>query len=322
MVDERLVGWWMKGVRSKKPEERSQEPGVRREKREVRGYDSAATSWNRKPGDTSEISPWVRFDERIATCHCWRCFSSDSFYLNCMRPIIFSDFDGTIAQVDVTDAILNEFAAPEWQKVEEEWLAGQIGSRECLRRQMALVRASADDLNALIDSIPLDPGFAAFQRWTLEHRISFYVVSDGFDYVISRILRRSGAEGELLNGSHLFASSMRVQGTSVKVDFPHGPDPCVHGCATCKPEIIRRLGAGQWPVIFTGDGLSDRFAVEAADLVFAKDKLLAYCRDQGIGATAPFSTFADIESNLQVLVGTDASLPADRARRQSALVGA
>lgn len=238
-----------------------------------------------------------------------------------MKPIIFSDFDGTIAQVDVTDAILNEFAEQEWQKVEEDWLAGRIGSRECLRRQMALVHASDDDLNALIDSVPLDPGFAVFQRWTCEHRLPFYVVSDGFDYVIRRILRRCGVDGELLNGSHLFASSMRVEGTRVKVDFPHGPEPCIHGCATCKPEVIRRLGFGQSPVIFIGDGLSDRFAVEAADIVYAKDKLLTFCRGHSIGAT-PFSTFADIERNLQPLVTADAGIPADRMGRQSALVGA
>ena len=238
-----------------------------------------------------------------------------------MSLIIFSDFDGTIAQVDVTDAILNEFAGPDWQTVEEEWLAGQIGSRECLRRQMALVRASAGELNALIDSVPLDPGFAAFQRWTRERRLPFYVVSDGFDYVICRILRRCGVDGELVNGSHLFASSMRVEGTSVEVDFPHGPEPCVHGCATCKPEVIRRLGARRSPVIFIGDGLSDRFAVQAADVVFAKDKLLTFCRGRGIGAT-PFSTFADIEHNLHLLVGTDAGVPVDCTQRRPALIGA
>ncbi len=240
-----------------------------------------------------------------------------------MTPIIFSDFDGTIAQVDVTDAILSEFAEPEWQRFEEEWLAGRIGSRECLRRQMALVRASADDLNALIDSIPLDPGFTEFLRWTREEHIPFCVVSDGFDYVIRRILRGCGASGELLNGSHLFASSMRVEGTAVSVDFPHGSAPCVHGCATCKPEVIRRLGAGHSPVIFIGDGLSDRFAVEAADVVFAKDRLLAYCRNHGIGA-AFFSTFGDIERSLQTPAegGAAARLRRGQRRRTAALVGA
>jgi 2-hydroxy-3-keto-5-methylthiopentenyl-1-phosphate phosphatase len=237
-------------------------------------------------------------------------------------PIVFSDFDGTVVQTDVTDAILNEFADPEWREAEEEWLAGRIGSRECLRRQMALVHASADDLNALIDSVPLDPDFAAFESWTRQRRIPFYIVSDGFDYVIQRILRRCGAAVEILNASQLFASSMRVERGTITVDFPHGPASCVHGCATCKPEVIRRVGAGHSPVIFIGDGLSDRFAVEAADAIFAKDKLLTYCRDHGLAAT-PFSTFAGIERDLQRLAGTGQAARVDRGRtqRRPALVG-
>jgi 2-hydroxy-3-keto-5-methylthiopentenyl-1-phosphate phosphatase len=239
-----------------------------------------------------------------------------------MRPIIFSDFDGTIVQVDVTDAILSEFAEPEWQEVEEEWLAGRMGSRECLRRQMALVRASASDLNVLIDSVPLDPGFTEFLRWTREQRIPFYVVSDGFDYVIRRILRRCGVDGQLLNGTHLFSSSMSAENGTISVEFPHQPAACVHGCATCKPEVIRRRCAGHSPVVFIGDGLSDRFAVEEADRVFAKDKLLAYCCDHGLTAT-PFSTFADIERDLQPLAGIAGSREAHHvnARRKPTLVG-
>jgi 2-hydroxy-3-keto-5-methylthiopentenyl-1-phosphate phosphatase len=44
---------------------------------------------------------------------------------------VFVDFDGTISLEDTTDVILERFADPEWRKVESEWLAGIIGSREC-----------------------------------------------------------------------------------------------------------------------------------------------------------------------------------------------
>ncbi|HUI42708.1 MAG TPA: MtnX-like HAD-IB family phosphatase [Terriglobia bacterium] len=213
-----------------------------------------------------------------------------------LTPVIFSDFDGTIAQVDVTDVILSEFGDPAWREIEEEWVAGCIGSRECLRRQMALVRASAVDFDALIDTVPHDLHFPAFHRLTRALGLPFYVVSDGFDYVIRRVLRNCGVDGDLLNGSHLFASSIKVAG-GLTVDFPHWPAPCVHGCATCKPEVIRRVRGDHAPVIFIGDGLSDRFAVEEADVVFAKDKLLAYCRKNSIGCT-PFQTFADIQAEL------------------------
>jgi len=216
-------------------------------------------------------------------------------------PVIFSDFDGTITQVDVTDVILGEFADPAWHEVEEEWVQGQIGSRECLKRQMAMVDASARQLDALIDAVPLDPGFAAFHALTRERGIPFYVVSDGFDYVIRRVLRNCGVDGELLNGSHLFSSRMEVRGRSVEVDFPNWPKVCVHGCATCKPEVMRRVRGQNRPVIFIGDGLSDRFAVEEADLVFARDKLLAYCREHELACTA-FETFGEIERSLEPLL--------------------
>ena len=216
-------------------------------------------------------------------------------------PVIFSDFDGTIAQVDVTDVILGEFADPAWRDAEEEWVQGRIGSRDCLKRQMAMVDASARQLDALIDAVPLDPHFAAFHALTRERGIPFYVVSDGFDYVIRRVLRNCGVDGELLNGSHLFSSAMEVRGGGVEVDFPHWPKVCSHGCATCKPEVIRRVRGQNRPVIFIGDGLSDRFAVEEADLVFARDKLLAYCREHGVACMA-FATFAEIERHIGSVV--------------------
>ena len=44
---------------------------------------------------------------------------------------VFSDFDGTITQIDVTDRILSELAHPSWEEIEQEWARGMIGSREC-----------------------------------------------------------------------------------------------------------------------------------------------------------------------------------------------
>ena len=213
------------------------------------------------------------------------------------RPVVFSDFDGTVTQADVTDEILTRLADPAWRGVEQEWLRGEIGSRECLERQMALVRASARELNALIDAVPVDPGFAEFYRFTEERALPFYVVSDGFDYVVQRVLSRSGVDGRLRNGHHLYASQLRVRGRRWLTAFPHPAAGCEHGCATCKAGVMKRLGRGHAPVIFIGDGLSDRFAVEEADLVFAKHELLRYCLGNGI-AFDPFRTFADVQARL------------------------
>ena len=217
-------------------------------------------------------------------------------------PIIFSDFDGTITEIDVTDSILTQFADPAWIKVEQQWVRGEIGSRECLARQMDLVHASVGDLNALIGSVLLDPHFAGFHSWLSKRAIPFYVLSDGFDYVIRRILRRCGVTGPLSNGSHLFASSLRIESGRLSTAFPHPAVVCEHGCATCKAAVMRRLKGAYAPSIFIGDGLSDRFAAAEADLVFAKKRLLEYCRNQRIECV-PFETFADIAAAVSKLIG-------------------
>lgn len=212
--------------------------------------------------------------------------------------IVFCDFDGTITREDVTDQILTQLAHPSWREIEQEWVRGAIGSRECMERQMALVETTASDLHALIDAIPLDPHFAAFYRFTQKRHMEFYVVSDGFDYVIRRVLKRSGVNGPLRNGTHLFASALRVEGRRLVPSFPHSETPCEHGCATCKPAVMRRFRDGHRPVVFVGDGLSDRFALEEADLIFAKRQLLAYCREHGV-ACQPFETFAEVQAELE-----------------------
>jgi len=229
-----------------------------------------------------------------------------TIYVNLM--IVFTDFDGTITQRDVTDEILAQLAHPSWRDVEQEWTRGLIGSRECLERQIALVSASAADLDALIDSIPIDPAFAAFYRFTHQRGIPLYVLSEGFDYVIARVLKRAGLDGPVRNGLQVFSSALRVDGRRLTPSFPHSAQPCEHGCGTCKAALLRRFGKEKAPVIFIGDGLSDRFAVEEADVVFAKRQLLAYCREHG-KECRPFDTFADVQQAVSQLIGQEEGRP-------------
>ncbi|MGH9469016.1 MAG: MtnX-like HAD-IB family phosphatase [Terriglobia bacterium] len=217
-----------------------------------------------------------------------------------LRPIIFCDFDGTISLSDVTDEILTRLAPPDWREVEQLWIDGKIGSRECLARQLAMVTASADDLNALIDSIPIDPGFHEFVRFVGATGVPFVVVSDGLDFVIRRVLAHAGLHSRGRNGIHFYSSAGRLVRGRLAVSFPHFAAGCEHGCATCKPGIIRSLKNGRRPVIYVGDGLSDQHAVGEADLVFARRPLLEFCRRREIPARL-FETFGDVEEALSHL---------------------
>jgi 2-hydroxy-3-keto-5-methylthiopentenyl-1-phosphate phosphatase len=92
---------------------------------------------------------------------------------------VFVDFDGTIAPTDTTDLLLERFAAPEWRDIEEEWKAGRIGSRECLVRQIDLVRATPEQMDAFVAGIDIDPGFQDLVEMCRGLGHSVTVVSDG-----------------------------------------------------------------------------------------------------------------------------------------------
>jgi 2,3-diketo-5-methylthio-1-phosphopentane phosphatase len=229
-------------------------------------------------------------------------------------PVVFCDFDGTVTQLDVTDQILTQLAHPSWREIEQQWMQGTIGSRECLERQIALVDAPAEELHAVIDAIAVDAAFKPFCKYAHKKHLPLYILSDGFDYVIRRIMKVAGVDRHFRSGTNLFASALHLEGRRLVPSFPYLPEPCAHGCATCKAALIRRLREGRHPVIFIGDGMSDRFAVEDADVVFAKRHLLAYCRENGI-ACHPFETFKDVQDTLEKLL-----VPAPAGRYRQAAV--
>jgi 2,3-diketo-5-methylthio-1-phosphopentane phosphatase len=208
------------------------------------------------------------------------------------KPVVFLDFDGTITRRDVTDAILDAYAGPEWLQAEQAWQAGLIGSRECLTRQMALVDASADQIDALLDGIEIDPGLAPLFDACAARGVSVHIVSEGFDYCIERILLRPSLDlAQYLRGIQIVSAHVEPNGRRWEVAFPSAP--CVHGCGTCKPATMDRLNRAGAPLVFAGDGLSDRHAAGHADWVFAKARLAAFCDQQAIAYT-PYDTLATV----------------------------
>jgi 2-hydroxy-3-keto-5-methylthiopentenyl-1-phosphate phosphatase len=227
--------------------------------------------------------------------------------------VVFLDFDGTITLRDATDAILDAFAHPEWLQIEDAWLSGQIGSRECLAAQMALVNATRDQVDRLLDDIGVDPGFAMLLGTCAARAAPVHIVSDGFDYCIGRILGRGGLHlRERLTGSHIVSSSLGPEGGGWRATFAH--PPCAHGCATCKPAAMERLNPTGAVTVFVGDGMSDRYAAACANVVFAKDKLAAFCDNASIPYT-PYDTLAAVAEGIERLLGAGAPPPRSFSRK-------
>ena len=160
-------------------------------------------------------------------------------------PTVFLDFDGTISRVDVVDAILDRYADPLWMEVEEDWRAGRLGSRACLARQMALVRASASQMDSLVDAIDIDEGFVPLLEACDRAGSPVHIVSDGFDYCIRRILARLPPSSARLVARITICASHLEPAADGRwhTAFPFPGVTCEHGCATCKPAMMRALAA-------------------------------------------------------------------------------
>jgi len=215
-----------------------------------------------------------------------------------ITPTLFLDFDGTITVRDATDAILEAYADPAWLQIEEDWRAGRMGSRQCLAEQMALVTATPEEIDSLLDSIEIDDGFFALVDLCSAQGWPFHIVSDGFDYCIGRILkRRSPRHRACPPGTRIVSNHLEPIARRWRVTFPSRDEGCEHGCATCKPAAMARLNPTSGSMIFVGDGLSDRYAASYADLVFAKDGLAAYCDEHAIA----YTRFVNLASVTKIL---------------------
>jgi 2,3-diketo-5-methylthio-1-phosphopentane phosphatase len=192
---------------------------------------------------------------------------------------VLCDFDGTIAQEDVTDSLLVRFGRPGWDVLEVEWREGRIGSRECMAGQIALLDCSRDELDEHLAGMSLDPDFARFAAAVAAAGASLTVVSDGLDYAIHAMLRRHGLGHLPVVASRLVANGPRRW----KLEFPFAGAACISASGTCKcawAEVPRVRPGTQ--VLMIGDGASDFCVAGRADLTFASKRLLDHCLDNAL----------------------------------------
>jgi 2-hydroxy-3-keto-5-methylthiopentenyl-1-phosphate phosphatase len=207
-----------------------------------------------------------------------------------MSVSISCDFDGTITCADTVDAILETFAEPEWLDVEAEWKAGRIGSRECLAQQTALLRATPADLDAFIDDIAVDDDAAAFFDDCARTLLPVSVVSDGFDWVVRRVLSRMGVRGVPIIANRL----VHMGDDRWSLRFPHASANC--GSGVCKCSVVN----APQTLVHIGDGRSDACVSDICDVVFAKGWLADTRKAKGLDYI-PFTTFATVRAMLPEL---------------------
>ena len=224
---------------------------------------------------------------------------------------ILVDYDGTIAQTDVTDKILYRFIAERYAADDAAYDAGLVGSRTLFGSQVKLLPGVPDEVVALAEAQPHHPTFAPFVARALELEVPVEVVSDGFGFYIEPALARMGVPK-----IPVITACTTFDGVRASMEFPFGHPDCLV-CGTCKRQRVLAHQAAGRAVVLIGDGQSDRYAAAYSDVIFAKHRLMDLCRREG-WTFNPWHDFAELEAWLERTISLwrtrPASLPRHRPR--------
>jgi len=220
--------------------------------------------------------------------------------ININDYVIVSDFDGTITKEDSNYTLVTVLGNDENAQIEVDFLNGKMSNKEAFERHFEVMSISlAEYENFIKDNINIDNGFDRFLEFVRERGITLVVVSAGFRQGIQYVLgekRLNGVEviANDLSGAPYISPTFASKDPDCNKDF--GP------CGNCKRECIATIrDKAKKKIIFIGDGITDRCAVENAEIIFAKHTLAKQCDEQGI-PYIPYDTLDDITNHITQLI--------------------
>ena len=148
---------------------------------------------------------------------------------------IFLDFDGTITKNDVGEEIFKKYLNKNLvNKIVEDLLSNRISSRECWEKLCnAAPVIEKNDLDDFIISQEIEPTLHHFIEFCNEHNLELFVLSDGFDYYIDKILTR-----ENLNHLNVYSNKLILNNDGKLLpSFPYYNVDC-RSTANCKRNHI------------------------------------------------------------------------------------
>ncbi len=230
---------------------------------------------------------------------------------------VFLDFDGTLVGPNTAIELVSHFC-PDGERLAHEidlaLHARQITLREAWQRQVALLPFDRmDEMTAFLrESISLRPGARELVHLLSEHNVPAAILSGGLDAFIRPILARERLDLPVLSDSVTFAPD-----GSPLVVYPFGHPTC-RLCGVCKAAAVQRPDPAGARSIFVGDGSTDRFAAEMADVVFARRRLRDYCVEHQI-RFFPFEDLQPVTERLRTWLEGIEPMPAPRrlGRRES-----
>ena len=157
---------------------------------------------------------------------------------------------------------------------------------------------------------PLRHGARELLDLLRDHRIPTTVLSGGLDAFIRPVLEREGLDLPVLS-----ETAHRGPDGRLVIEHPFGHPTC-RICGICKARAVERA-PHQARTVFLGDGSTDRYGAEVADIVFARHRLLKVCHDARIPCYA-FDDFPPVVDQMRAWLERGDPLPPLRARGNAA----
>ena len=203
---------------------------------------------------------------------------------------VVCDFDGTANLHDIADELSIAYIGwDRWKRANDAYQEGRIPFVGLLREIFEPITATPEEVRTFaLAHAAFRPGFERLLRTCRERGYPFVLASGGLDIYIRHALEKLPAD--LVEGLEVRANHAEYGPSGLVLSFPwqHAPGAC-GTCGSCKGAIVKELSARGRVVVAVGDGNADRCSARAADVVFARARLLEWCRATGLAAE-PFET--------------------------------
>ena len=195
---------------------------------------------------------------------------------------IIIDFDGTLTETD-TELFVATKMLPgtdaRLKKLFDAYESIEIGLLEYFHGYLELVDIESNRFLEIVAETPMRDDLVRLVL-SLEKRIPLIIVSEGLDVYIKPLLDKHG-----LGNIPLVCNRVVKTGNRHRIVAADGAESCDR-CLSCKGALVRRMKQQRkQKVAVIGNGASDFCAAKEADATFARDRLEALCRQNGVACT-------------------------------------
>ena len=210
------------------------------------------------------------------------------------RRVFFSDFDGTITDVDFYELVLERMQPALTKDLMPSFRAGDITLFDLLQRIFNSIRLSENQVVAMLPDLKPDPHLAGDFDRLADDGWELHVVSAGSSWYIERLFEQVGVRAPVT----IHANPGRFEdGHGLVMSLPEDPRIARHDIGIDKAEVVRLYSDGAETIAFAGNSQPDLAAARIATQRFAREPLGGLLRADGL-PYQPFDRWHEIAQAL------------------------